>query len=93
LWNLLGTPTLVEFVSINPYSSLMTIFQLFYAGIDGVKAVLNNRQQSYRIARVFPLFKTLNLYLSCHEPWFVIIKALRLNLDLVRVMYSGLSFV
>jgi hypothetical protein len=41
----------------------------------------------------FCYFKTLNLYLSFHEPWFVIMKPLRVNLDLICVMHSWLSFV
>jgi hypothetical protein len=42
---------------------------------------------------VFLLFKTLNFYLSCHEPWFIISKPLRANLDLICVMHPGLAFV
>jgi hypothetical protein len=32
-------------VSLNPYPSVDDHFSLFYAGIDGVKVVLNSRQQ------------------------------------------------
>jgi hypothetical protein len=35
----------VEIVSIKPYSSVVDHFSFFYAGVDGVKVVLNSRQQ------------------------------------------------
>jgi hypothetical protein len=35
----------VEIVSIKPYSSVNDHFTFFYAGVDGIKLVLNNRQQ------------------------------------------------
>jgi hypothetical protein len=38
------TPTLVEIVSINPYSSVDDHFPFFYEGID-LKVLLNSQQQ------------------------------------------------
>jgi ABC-type sugar transport system permease subunit len=39
------TQTLVKIVGITPILVLMITFHLFYAGIDGLKVVLNSRQQ------------------------------------------------
>jgi hypothetical protein len=46
---------------------------------------------SYRWVN-FRCFRTL-IFLSCHEPWFLIIKPLWVYLDFNCVMYSGLAFV
>jgi hypothetical protein len=49
---------------------------------------------SYHIASsISAVLKLWTFYLSCHEPWFVIIKHLRVNLDLSCVMHSRLEFV
>jgi hypothetical protein len=41
----------------------------------------------YRFASlIFRCFRTLNLYLSCQEQWFVIINPYRYNLDLIYVV-------
>jgi hypothetical protein len=47
---------------------------------------------SYHLVN-FLYFRTLNLYWSWHEPWFVTIKPFRENLDLNCVMYSRLAFM
>jgi hypothetical protein len=43
------TSPLVEFISINTYSSVDAQFYLFYARIDDLKLVLNSRQQLLNI--------------------------------------------
>jgi hypothetical protein len=67
------------------------------AGMGGWRRVMASRMASYdvyHIARLFSrYFQNLNLYLSCREPWFVIIKPLGVELDLICVMYSRLTFV
>jgi hypothetical protein len=43
---MLEIATLVDIVSIKPYTSVDAhFFYLFYAGVDGTKVVLNSHQQ------------------------------------------------
>jgi hypothetical protein len=49
----------------------MITFHLFYAGVDGIKVVLNSRQQ-YAICVCWDHYPTCDHLPGTHQVWFVL---------------------